>query len=278
MAKTWFITGASSGLGEALSKAVLTAGDTVVATFRKQEQAEAFTKEAKENGLGLVLDVTHTEDINAALQKARSKFGRIDVLVNNAGYGTVGAIEEFSMDEIRAQMETNFFGAVAVTKQALPILREQGGGHIVQVSSQSGFRASAGFGIYNASKFALEGFSEALAQEVQPFGIKVVIVEPGPFRTQFLGSSVKTPEESIDAYSHTPVAQMYQYMERMNGKQEGDPEKAARAIVDYIHNNREPLRLPLGKTGIQGMRAKLASVEKDIAANEAISVSTVFES
>jgi NAD(P)-dependent dehydrogenase (short-subunit alcohol dehydrogenase family) len=278
MAKTWFITGASSGLGEALSKAVLTAGDTVVATFRKQEQAEAFTKEAKENGLGLVLDVTHTEDINAALQKARSKFGRIDVLVNNAGYGTVGAIEEFSMDEIRAQMETNFFGAVAVTKQALPILREQGGGHIVQVSSQSGFRASAGFGIYNASKFALEGFSEALAQEVQPFGIKVVIVEPGPFRTQFLGSSVKTPEESIDAYSHTPVAQMYQYMERMNGKQEGDPEKAARAIVDYIHNNREPLRLPLGKTTIQGMRAKLASVEKDIAANEAISVSTVFES
>jgi NAD(P)-dependent dehydrogenase (short-subunit alcohol dehydrogenase family) len=278
MAKTWFITGASSGLGEALSKAVLTAGDTVVATFRKQEQAEAFTKEAKENGLGLVLDVTHTEDINAALQKARSKFGRIDVLVNNAGYGTVGAIEEFSMDEIRAQMETNFFGAVAVTKQALPILREQGGGHIVQVSSQSGFRASAGFGIYNASKFALEGFSEALAQEVQPFGIKVVIVEPGPFRTQFLGSSVKTPEESIDAYSHTPVAQMYQYMELMNGKQEGDPEKAARAIVDYIHNNREPLRLPLGKTTIQGMRAKLASVEKDIAANEAISVSTVFES
>jgi NAD(P)-dependent dehydrogenase (short-subunit alcohol dehydrogenase family) len=278
MAKTWFITGASSGLGEALSKAVLTAGDTVVATFRKQEQAEAFTKEAKENGLGLVLDVTHTEDINAALQKARSKFGRIDVLVNNAGYGTVGAIEEFSMDEIRAQMETNFFGAVAVTKQALPILREQGGGHIVQVSSQSGFRASAGFGIYNASKFALEGFSEALAQEVQPFGIKVVIVEPGPFRTQFLGSSVKTPEETIDAYSHTPVAQMYQYMERMNGKQEGDPEKAARAIVDYIHNNREPLRLPLGKTTIQGMRAKLASVEKDIAANEAISVSTVFES
>jgi NAD(P)-dependent dehydrogenase (short-subunit alcohol dehydrogenase family) len=278
MAKTWFITGASSGLGEALSKAVLTAGDTVVATFRKQEQAEAFTKEAKENGLGLVLDVTHTEDINAALQKARSKFGRIDVLVNNAGYGTVGAIEEFSMDEIRAQMETNFFGAVAVTKQALPILREQGGGHIVQVSSQSGFRASAGFGIYNASKFALEGFSEALAQEVQPFGIKVVIVEPGPFRTQFLGSSVKTPEESIDAYSHTPVAQMYQYMERMNGKQEGDPEKAARAIVDYIHNNRDPLRLPLGKTTIQGMRAKLASVEKDIAANEAISVSTVFES
>lgn len=277
MAKTWFITGASSGLGEALSKAVLSAGDSVVATFRRPEQAEAFSREAKENGIGLVLDVTHTADISKALQEAKNKFGRIDVLVNNAGYGTIGAIEEFNLDEIREQMETNFFGAVAVTKEALPLMREQGGGHIIQISSQSGFRASAGFGIYNASKFALEGFSEALAQEVQPFGIKVVIVEPGPFRTQFLGSSVKTPQQTLDAYSKTAVAQMYQYMERMNGKQEGDPEKAARAIVDYIHNNREPLRLPLGKTTIQGMRAKLASVEKDITANEAISVSTVFE-
>lgn len=277
MAKTWFITGASSGLGEALSQAVLSAGDLVVATFRRPEQAEAFSREAKENGMGLVLDVTHTADISKALQEAKNKFGRIDVLVNNAGYGTIGAIEEFNLDEIREQMETNFFGAVAVTKEALPLMREQGGGHIIQISSQSGFRASAGFGIYNASKFALEGFSEALAQEVQPFGIKVVIVEPGPFRTQFLGSSVKTPQQTLDAYSKTAVAQMYQYMERMNGKQEGDPEKAARAIVDYIHNNREPLRLPLGKTTIQGMRAKLASVEKDITANEAISVSTVFE-
>jgi NAD(P)-dependent dehydrogenase (short-subunit alcohol dehydrogenase family) len=277
MAKTWFITGASSGLGEALSQAVLAAGDSVVATFRRPEQAEAFSREAKENGMGLVLDVTHTADISKALQEAKNKFGRIDVLVNNAGYGTIGAIEEFNLDEIREQMETNFFGAVAVTKEALPLMREQGGGHIIQISSQSGFRASAGFGIYNASKFALEGFSEALAQEVQPFGIKVVIVEPGPFRTQFLGSSVKTPQQTLDAYSKTAVAQMYQYMERMNGKQEGDPEKAARAIVDYIHNNREPLRLPLGKTTIQGMRAKLASVEKDITANEAISVSTVFE-
>ena len=278
MAKTWFITGASSGLGEALSKAVLAKGDMAVATFRKKEQAEAFTAMAKENGLGLVLDITHTDAIQPALHEAIDKFGRIDVLVNNAGYGTIGAIEEFSLEEIRAQMETNFFGAVAVTKAALPILREQGSGYIVQVSSQSGFRASAGFGIYNASKFALEGFSEALAQEVQPFGIKVVIVEPGPFRTQFLDSSAKTPSAHIEAYAKTPVAQMYQYMERMNGKQEGDPEKGAQAIVDYIHSNREPLRLPLGKTTIQGMRSKLAAVEKDIAANEAISISTVFES
>jgi NAD(P)-dependent dehydrogenase (short-subunit alcohol dehydrogenase family) len=278
MSKVWFITGASSGLGEALAKAVIDKGDKVAATFRKTEQAESFSHQTKENTFGLVMDVTKEEQIKPALEQALNKFGRIDVLVNNAGYGTIGAIEEFSLEEIRAQMETNFFGAVAVTKEALDILRRQGGGHIVQISSQSGFRASAGFGVYNASKFALEGFSEALAQEVAPFGIKVVIVEPGPFRTQFLSGSMRLPQQRIAAYGNTPVAQMYQYMDRMNGSQEGDPVKAGRAIVDYVHNNNEPLRLPLGKVTIQGMRAKLAAVEKDIAANEAISISTVFES
>jgi NAD(P)-dependent dehydrogenase (short-subunit alcohol dehydrogenase family) len=123
----------------------------------------------------------------------------------------------------------------------------------------------------------LEGFSEALAQEMTPFNIKVVIVEPGPFRTQFLSTSLKLPQQRIAEYQDTPVAQMYQYMERMNGQQEGDPVKAAKAIVDYVHNNNEPLRLPLGKVTLQGMRAKLAAVEKDIAANEAIAISTIFE-
>ena len=276
MAKTWFITGASSGLGEALSQAVLSAGDSVVATFRRPEQAEAFSREAKENGMGLVLDVTHTADISKALQEAKNKFGRIDVLVNNAGYGTIGAIEEFNLDEIREQMETNFFGAVAVTKAIIPIMRKQGSGHIVQISSQSGFRATAGFGIYNASKFALEGFSEALSQEVAPFGIKLTIVEPGPFRTQFLSGSLKMPQQQIEIYQKGPVGQMYQYQQKMNGHQEGDPVKAAKAIVDYVQSNKENLRLPLGSVTIQGMRAKLLAVEKDIAANEVIANSTVY--
>jgi NAD(P)-dependent dehydrogenase (short-subunit alcohol dehydrogenase family) len=277
MARIWFITGASSGFGAELAKAIIESGDKVAATFRKAEQASSFSQQYNGSGLGIVLDVRQTEKIPAALQEVIDKFGKIDVLVNNAGYGTIGAIEEFSLEEIRAQMETNFFGAVAVTKFALPMMREQGSGHIVQISSQAGFRATAGFGVYNASKFALEGFSEALAQEVAPFGIKLTIVEPGPFRTEFLAGSMKNAQNKIEAYQNTTVGNMYKYQQEMNGKQEGDPVKAAKAIVDYVHSNKENLRLPLGKITIQGMRAKLTAVEKDIAANESIAISTVYE-
>lgn len=277
MAKTWFITGASSGFGAELAKAIIESGNKVAATFRKTEQANSFSQQYNENGLGIVLDVTQTEKISVALQQAIDKFGQIDVLVNNAGYGTIGAIEEFSLEEIRQQMETNFFGAVAVTKTILPIMRKQNSGHIVQISSQAGFRATAGFGVYNASKFALEGFSEALAQEVAPFGIRVTIVEPGPFRTQFLAGSMKMPQNRIDLYKEGPVGYMYQYQQKMDGNQEGDPVKAAKAIVNYVNSGKENLRLPLGKVTIQGMKAKLASVEKDIAANESIALSTIFQ-
>ncbi len=276
MAKVWFITGASSGFGAELTKAITATGDSVAATFRKEEQADSFSQQNK-NSLGLVLDVTQTENIAAALQQAMDKLGHIDVLVNNAGYGTIGAIEEFSMEEIRAQMETNFFGAIALTKAALPLMRQQGSGHIVQISSQAGFRASAGFGLYNASKFALEGFSEALAQEVAPFDIKVTIVEPGPFRTEFLGGSMKPAEQKIEAYQTSVVGNMVKYVESNNGKQEGDPVKAAKAIVDYVNSDSKALRLPLGKSPVQAIRAKLKQVEEDLNANEVISVSTVYQ-
>lgn len=276
MAKVWFITGASSGFGAELAKAIIEKGDKVAATFRKAEQASTFSQQYNGDGFGIVLDVTQTEKISPVLQQAIDKFEKIDVLVNNAGYGTIGAIEEFSLEEIRDQMETNFFGAVAVTKAVVPIMREQASGHIVQISSQSGFRAVAGFGVYNASKFALEGFSEALAQELAPFGIKLTIVEPGPFRTQFLSGSLKMPQRQMDIYQRGPVGHMYQYQQKMNGSQEGDPVRAAKAIVEYVHSNKENLRLPLGKVTIQSMRAKLAAVEKDIAANESIAISTVY--
>lgn len=276
MAKVWFITGASSGFGAELAKAIIEKGDRVAATFRKAEQASTFSQQYNGDGFGIVLDVTHTEKISSVLQQAIDKFQRIDVLVNNAGYGTIGAIEEFSLQEIREQMETNFFGAVAVTKAVIPIMREQAAGHIVQISSQSGFRAVAGFGVYNASKFALEGFSEALAQELTPFGIKLTIVEPGPFRTQFLSGSLKMPQQQMEIYQKGPVGQMYQYQQKMNGSQEGDPVKAAKAIVDYVHSDKQNLRLPLGKVTIQSMRAKLAAVEKDIAANESIAINTIY--
>ncbi|HEU4902219.1 MAG TPA: oxidoreductase [Flavisolibacter sp.] len=277
MTKTWFITGASSGFGKELVQAVLSKGDNVAATFRQQEQATSFSEQNRENGLGIVMDVTNEEQIKSGIQSALATFGHIDVVVNNAGYGTIGAIEEFSLEEIRAQMDTNFFGAVAVTKEFLPVMRQQRSGHIVQISSQAGFRAAAGFGVYNASKFALEGFSEALAQEVAPFGLKVTIVEPGPFRTEFLAGSMKAAQQKIEAYQSTPVGGMYKYVESQNGKQEGDPVKAAQAIVDYVYSENKALRLPLGKAPVQAIRMKIAQVEADLKANEAIAVSTVYE-
>ena len=276
MAKVWLITGVSSGFGKELARIVMEKGDHVVGTFRKQEPATEFTEQSSGKGLGIVMDVTKEEQVKAGVQQAIEQYKKIDVLVNNAGHGTVGAIEEFSMEEIRAQMETNFFGAMAVTKELLPLLRRQGSGHIVQISSVAGFRATAGFGLYNASKFALEGFSEALAQEVAPFGINVTIVEPGPFRTEFLGTSMKPAQQKIDAYQESIVGQTFQYAERMNGKQEGDPVKAAQAIVDYVYSNNKALRLPLGRIPVQSIRAKLAQVEDDLKANEAIAYSTVY--
>lgn len=277
MAKTWLITGASSGFGKELVKAVLQKGDNVVATFRKEEQATAFSKEAGEKGLGVVMDVTSEAQVKAGIQQALDKFQQVNVVVNNAGYGTIGAIEEFSLEEIRAQMETNFFGAVAVTKELLPIMRQQGSGHIVQISSQAGFRAVGGFGVYNASKFALEGFSEALAQEVAPFGIRITIVEPGPFRTEFLGGSMKAAGQQLEAYQNTTVGSMYKYVQSQDGKQEGDPVKGAKAIVDYVYSESKALRLPLGKAPLLAIRQKLKQVEEDLKANEAIATSTVYE-
>lgn len=277
MSKVWFITGVSSGFGAALAQAVMAKGDTVAATFRKKEQATEFTQEHAGKGIGLVMDVTKPDSIQNAVKQIIEQAGTIDVLVNNAGYGTIGALEEFSMEEIREQMETNFFGAVAVTKQVLPLMRQKNAGSIVQISSASGFRAMAGFGNYNASKFALEGFSEALAQEVAPFGIRVVIVEPGPFRTQFAGTSVKLAQTKMQEYNETPVANMYRYIKNIDGKQPGDPVRAAQAIVDYVYNGNTALRLPMGKGALDGIKTKLAAVEKDLAANEAIALGTDFD-
>ena len=259
MAKVWFITGASSGLGAALAEAVVAKGDSVAATFRKEEQAAAFTQQYSGKGIGLVIDVTNQTQIKEAISRTLEQLGTIDVLVNNAGYGTIGALEEFSMDEIRAQMETNFFGAVAVTKQVVPHMRQKSSGSIVQISSVSGFKAIGGFGNYNASKFAMEGFSEALAQEVVHFGIQVVIVEPGPFRTHFAGTSVKVAQTKMSEYDKTPVANMYRYIGNINGRQPGDPVRAAQAIIDYVHNGNKTLRLPMGKGALDGIKAKLRS-------------------
>ncbi len=277
MSKVWFITGASSGFGEALATAAINNGDKVAATFRQKEQADNFTEQHGGKGLGILLDVTDERNIESAVKEAIGSFGAIDVLVNNAGYGTIGAIEEFTMQEIRQQMETNYFGAVAVTKELLPFMRVQKSGHIIQISSAAGMKATGGFGVYNASKFALEGFSEALEQEVLPFGIKVIIVQPGPFRTKFAGASIKLAERRMDEYKQTPVAQMCHYIQRIDGRQEGDPAKAAKVIIDYVEMEQSPLRLPLGKHSLDAIKTKLNAVQKDVTRNETIALSVLVD-
>jgi NAD(P)-dependent dehydrogenase (short-subunit alcohol dehydrogenase family) len=273
--RIWFITGISSGLGKALAEVVMQSGDFVVGTFRNAHQVEEFNRQYDGKGLALPLDVTQTADISQAFDTLRQRFGRLDVLVNNAGFGFAGAIEEASLAEVRDVFEANFFGTLQVTQAALPLLRQQRGGHILQISSQSGFKAVPGFGIYNASKFALEGFSEALAAEVAPLGIRLTIVEPGPFRTDFASRSFRLAARVIDDYRETAGA-FRQRMKDISGKQEGDPYKAAQAIVAIVAEENPPLRLPLGKLAVATLTAKLESVQRDLDAYRHIAENAVY--
>lgn len=273
--RIWFITGISGGLGKALAEAVMANGNFAVGTFRSEQQAADFTKQNEGKGLGLVMDVTQPDQVRAAFQIIQSRFGRLDVLVNNAGFGFAGAVEEASDEEIRTVMEANFFGALEVTRQALPLFRQQKSGHILQISSHGGIRAFPGFGIYNAAKFALEGFSEALAGEVAPLGIRLSIVEPGPFRTGFAAGSFQEAAAKIDDYQATAGA-FRERMRAVNGKQEGDPEKAAAAIYHITTLENPPLRLPLGKIPLTTIQAKLDSVQKDLNDWRALAEGTTF--
>ena len=274
--KVWFITGVSSGFGRELAKEAAAKGDTVVGTVRKKEQLQPFTNIAPGLTFAYLLDVTEAGDVKSTVREVVEKFGRIDVLVNNAGFGFLGAIEEVTTAEVRDVMETNFFGALHVTQAVLPYMRAQHSGHILQISSVAGFRATQGFGVYNASKFALEGFSEALAQEVAPFHIKVTIVEPGPFRTQFAGTSIKTAGHRIDAYSKTAGTFM-QTMQERNGKQEGDPTRAAEVLWQVVQSPNPPLRLPLSQYAFDAVRGKLNQVAADLQAWESIGTDTSFK-
>jgi NAD(P)-dependent dehydrogenase (short-subunit alcohol dehydrogenase family) len=263
MQKIWFITGISSGLGATLAQEVMASGDFVIGTFRNQSQTEAFIQQHQDKGFAYTLDITQTADSQKVVRKIVEKFGRIDVLVNNAGYGFAGAVEEANLEEVRGVFEANVFGTLALTQAVLPVLRTQKSGHIVQMSSHGGIKAFPGFGIYNASKFALEGFSEALAAEVAPLGIKLTMVQPGPFRTNFAGNSFQEAQKTIEDYN--PTAGVFrQKMKDVNGKQEGDPVKGAKAIIQIVNSENPPLRLPLGKTPMITIAAKLASVQQDL--------------
>lgn len=273
--KVWLVTGISGGLGKALCQALIARGEFVVGTFRDLEQAAAFNKKYPLKALGLVMDLTIPEQVEEVVDRVINQFGRIDVLVNNAGYGFAGAVEEASMDEVRSVFEANFFGTLHLTQLVLPHMRDQKKGHIVQISSHGGVKAFPGFGIYNASKFALEGLSEALSQEVAPLGIKVSIVEPGPFRTGFAGRNLKLSEQVIPEY-HETVGVFKQKLNAVHGKQEGDPKKAAEAVIRMVHEQWDVLRLPLGKIALASIQGKLESIEHDIAFTKDVASKAVF--
>lgn len=273
--KIWFITGISSGLGKALANEIMATGGFVIGTFRQQAQVDEFNANNSQKGFAVLLDIANIETIKETTALIIEKFGRIDVLVNNAGIGFAGAIEETSLTETRNVFEVNFFGVLEVTKAFLPLLREQKSGHIIQISSHGGVKAFAGFGIYNASKFALEGFSEALAQEIAPLGLQLTIVEPGPFRTGFAGNGFGLAANVINDYNGT-AGVFRERIKGVDGKQEGDPYKAAKAIVNIANAANAPLRLPLGKIAIGTITAKIESIQADLNTNREIAESVVF--
>lgn len=274
--KIWLITGISSGLGKALAESVMEMGDFVIGTFRQQSQVEKFNNENTQKAKAILMDITNERSIESNIQDIIAKYGRIDVLVNNAGVGFVGAIEETSIKEVRAIFEANFFGTLKVTQTVLPHMRKAKKGHIIQISSHGGIKAFAGFGIYNASKFALEGFSEAMAQEIEPLGIKVSIIEPGPFRTNFAGKGLEEAIEVIDDYAETAGA-FRTKLKSVNGKQEGDPVKASNAIIDLVYSEHPTLRLPLGKIALMTIGMKIDSIKSDLEKNRYIAEKAVYE-
>jgi NAD(P)-dependent dehydrogenase (short-subunit alcohol dehydrogenase family) len=252
--RTWFITGASRGFGREWAAAALARGDRVVATARNPSTLDDLAEQHPETLLALPLDVTDRPAVFEAVKRAHEHFGRLDIVVNNAGYGQFGMVEELSEEEARDQIETNLFGALWVTQAALPYLREQGSGHFLQVSSIGGISAFAGIGMYHASKWGLEGISQALAQEVKDFGIHVTLIEPGGFSTDWGGSSARHAERK-DAYRP-----LHEARERMRaGNQPGDPTASAEAVLRVVDADPPPLRVFFGKTPLQVAERDYAS-------------------
>jgi NAD(P)-dependent dehydrogenase (short-subunit alcohol dehydrogenase family) len=273
--KRFFITGAGSGFGLAFAKAALEAGHSTIGTVRKQESIGAFESLAPGRAAAIVLDVTDFDTIEEKIADAEEVIGPIDVLVNNAGYGHEGAMEESSLEDMRHQLDVNLFGAVALIKAVLPFMRKRRSGHIVNITSMAGLVGLPGISYYAASKFALEGISEALAKELSPFGIKVTAVAPGSFRTDWAGRSMVRSNRSIADYDAVfdPIRKARQ---DKNGRQPGDPQKAARALLEIIASNDPPVHLLLGSDALQLVRAKIKSLEQDMERWEALSRSTDF--
>jgi NAD(P)-dependent dehydrogenase (short-subunit alcohol dehydrogenase family) len=270
--KVWLITGCSSGLGRALAEHVLERGGRVAATARDAGALAGLAALWPETCLTLNLDVTDPEQVRAAVAECVRVFGRLDVLINNAGYGLVGAVEEVSEAQIRRNFEVNFFGALAVVRAALPYFREAKSGHIVNISAAAAISNYPGFGIYGAAKCALEGLSESLAAEGRAFGVKVTVVQPGPFRTDFISRSLEHAETALPAYEGS-AGKFGKFIAGMDGKQPGDPVLAARAICEAVDAERPPLRLVLGKYACEKVRRGLGQRESELKTWEAVGLS-----
>jgi NAD(P)-dependent dehydrogenase (short-subunit alcohol dehydrogenase family) len=273
--RVWFITGASRGFGALIAAEALAAGDAVVATARDPSTVTAKLGEHPRL-LAVRLDVTSETEAHDAAGRAVKKFGRIDVLVNNAGYGLLGAIEEASAAETAKLFGTNVFGLLGVTRAVLPHMRRQRSGHIINLSSVGGYTGYPGWGVYGATKFAVEGISEALAGEVAPLGIKVTVVEPGFFRTDFLDeTSLARTALQIDDYRET-VGKTRDHAADVNHGQRGDPSKLAKAFIQLVEAKNPPTRLPLGSDTVERIESKHAHVEQELAAWRSVATSTDF--
>ena len=259
----WFITGASTGFGRLLAEFLLKQGANVVATARNVDHLGDLTTRYPGNATILPLDVTSGDSIDHAVADAIGHVGHIDVLVNNAGYGLCGAVEEGSEEEYMPMFNTNVFGVINLTKAFLPMFRERRSGAIINLSSVGGLIGSAGWGYYNATKFAIEGLSEALHAELKPMGVHVMVVEPGPFRTDFLGRSGQEAGRRISDYEDT-VGKTREYFKTQAGKQAGDPQRAVAAMVQAINSPEPPKHLLLGKLALTRFRKHIADWSKEL--------------
>lgn len=275
--KVWFITGASKGLGLSFVKQLLHQGDKVAATSRSIDELRKAVDSIHDDFLPLSVDLKKEESVDQAIQKTISYFGRIDVVVNNAGYGLLGSIEELTDEEARENFDINVFGSLHVIRKVMPYLRKQGSGHIFNISSIGGFYGSfPGWGIYCATKFAVEGFTESLAAEAKPFGINITVVAPGYFRTNFLAEdSIGLPKHQIDAYQEVRASQNA-HQNSINGNQPGDPEKAVGAIIKMAKEKNPPLHLFLGQDAYDMAYEKINAIKKDLETWKQVSISTAF--
>ena len=273
--KIWFVTGASKGLGLVLVKTLLNAGYRVAATSRNSNELQQAVGVTSDAFLPLAVDLTNEKSVDKSIQDTIAHFGAIDVVVNNAGYGLIGSLEELSDEEVRQNFEVNVFGVLNVIRKVLPYLRKQQSGHILNISSIGGFAgAYPGFGSYTATKFAMHGFSESLDAEVKPFGIKVTIVSPGYFRTNFLTSgSLGVAANAMEEYKLVRETQQA-HQESINHNQAGDPAKAATVMIEIAEQKEPPLHLFLGKDAYQTAEAKIKAVQQDMAAVKELATST----